>query len=264
MKRVLITGGPSNEYIDEVMKITNMSSGKIAIELAKYFVEDGYMVHLLLTKNIKSPVLDALNKQDNFALMRFETTEELLNSIYTCSNMMQYDVIIHSAAVADYKPAYSFRLEDMATEIADKLSQCSQLGAMTTQSMADIVLEILKNPDCKVNDSTKISSCEPNLTVKLGLTPKIIESLRKLFPNAFICGFKLLENVSEEELVDAAMKQIKRCNTNLVFANDLAKLREGQAARLVVTPSGYNNIKVDGAYGIFNLVKIATEEVDDN
>lgn len=264
MKRVLITGGPSNEYIDEVMKITNMSSGKIAIELAKYFVEDGYMVHLLLTKNIKSPVLDALNKQDNFALMRFETTEELLNNIYTCSNMMQYDVIIHSAAVADYKPAYSFRLEDMATEIADKLSQCSQLGAMTTQSMADIVLEILKNPDCKVNDSTKISSCEPNLTVKLGLTPKIIESLRKLFPKAFICGFKLLENVSEEELVDAAMKQIKRCNTNLVFANDLAKLREGQAARLVVTPSGYNNIKVDGAYGIFNLVKIATEEVDDN
>ena len=174
--------------------------------------------------------------------------------------MTQYDIIIHSAAVADYKPAYSFRLEDMATEIADKLSQCSQLGAMTTQSMSDIVLEILKNPDCKVNDSTKISSCEPNLTVKLGLTPKIIESLRKLFPNAFICGFKLLENVSEAELVDAAMKQIKRCNTNLVFANDLAKLREGNAARLVVTPSGYNNIKVDGAYGIFNLVKIATED----
>ena len=26
MKRVLITGGPTNEYIDEVMKITNMSS----------------------------------------------------------------------------------------------------------------------------------------------------------------------------------------------------------------------------------------------
>ena len=260
MKRVLITGGPSNEYIDEVMKITNMSSGKIAIELAKHFVEDGYMVHLLLTKNIKNPILDALDKKDNFALMRFETTEELLNNIYTCSTMTQYDIIIHSAAVADYKPAYSFRLEDMATEIANKLSQCPQLGAITTQSMSDIVLEILKNPDCKVNDSTKISSCEPNLTVKLGLTPKIIESLRKLFPNAFICGFKLLENVSEAELVDAAMKQIKRCNTNLVFANDLAKLREGNAARLVVTPSGYNNIKVDGAYGIFNLVKIATED----
>ena len=40
MKRVLITGGPTNEYIDEVMKITNMSSGKLALQLAKYFSDD--------------------------------------------------------------------------------------------------------------------------------------------------------------------------------------------------------------------------------
>ena len=75
----------------------------------------------------------------------------------------------------------------------------------------------------------------------------------------FICGFKLLENVPEEELVEAAMKQIAKCHTNLVFANDLAELRKGNASRLVVTQNGYNGIKVDGAYGIFNLVKIATE-----
>ena len=42
MKTVIITGGPTNEYIDEVMKITNMSSGKIAVDLANRFAENGY------------------------------------------------------------------------------------------------------------------------------------------------------------------------------------------------------------------------------
>lgn len=257
-KKVLITGGPTNEYIDEVMKITNMSSGKVAIEMAQHFVEDGYDTTLLLTKNIKHQIIDILSNKENFHIMRFETTEELLNNITTLSTMCQYDVIIHSAAVGDYKPEFSFRLEDMAEEIANRLSKYQNVGGLTTESIAKIVLCTLENPECKVNDNTKISSVEPNLTVKLGLTPKIIASLRNLFPDAYICGFKLLEGVTEEELVDAAMKQIKKCNTNLVFANDLAELRKGNASRLVVTPNGYEGIKVDGAYGIFNLIKITT------
>lgn len=263
MKRVLITGGPTNEYIDEVMKITNMSSGKIAIEMARHFVEGGDEVMLLLTKNIKSPLLDNIIDKKNFAVMRFETTEELLNNITFLSKMTQYDIIIHSAAVADYKPEFSFRAEDMAAEILGYIMRNQEAlaeGFIKQEDVYDSLFEILTNPACKVNDDTKISSVEPNLTVKLGLTPKIIASLRKLFPDAFIAGFKLLENVPEEELVDAAMKQIAKCQTNMCFANDLAELRKGNAARLVVTPSGYKDVKVDGAYGIYNLLKIATME----
>ena len=259
MKRVLITGGPTNEYIDEVMKITNMSSGKVAIEMAQHFANDDYQVTLLLTKNIKTPALDELCEKENFGLIRFETTEELLNCIQTCATMHAYDVVIHSAAVADYKPDFSFRAEDMAEEITRRIRELPA-NDMGYERVYNIVLETLTGPDCKVNDKTKISSVEPNLTVKLGLTPKIIASLRQLFPNAFICGFKLLENVSEDELVDAAVKQIKKCNTNLVFANDLAELRKGNSARLVVQKNGYDGIKVNGAYGIYNLVKIATSE----
>ena len=32
--KILITGGPTNEYIDEVMKITNMSKGSLSKSLA--------------------------------------------------------------------------------------------------------------------------------------------------------------------------------------------------------------------------------------
>ena len=264
MKNVLITGGPTNEYIDEVMKITNMSSGKVAIEMAKYFVDNGDKVTLLLTKGIRNPILDELSKMENFGLVRFETTQELLLCIQTCATMENYyDIIVHSAAVGDYKPEFSFRMEDMAKEIADYVVENAfeiNEAFIEGLDLEKAIFNILTNPKCMVNDDTKISSVEPNLTVKLGLTPKIIASLRQMFPNAFICGFKLLENVPEEELVDAAIKQINKCNTNLVFANDLAKLRNGDAARLVVTRNGYNGIKVDGAYGIFNLIKIVTSE----
>ena len=229
-KTVLITGGPTNEYIDEVMKITNMSSGKIAVELANKFAENGYGVILLLTKTVKGQEVDMFASRSGCSLIRFETTDELLNALHSFAGA-NIDLIIHSAAVADYKPEFSFRLEDMADEIARY-----------------------------VHDNTKISSLEPNLTVKLGLTPKIIKSLRSWFPNAFICGFKLLEGVSEKELVDAAMKQIRSCNTNIVFANDLANLRKGDMSRLVVTSKGYNDIKVDGAEGIYHLLDIALME----
>lgn len=257
MKRVLITGGPTNEYIDKVMKITNMSSGKIAIEMARHFVEGGDEVMLLLTKNIKSPLLDSIIDKKNFAVMRFETTEELLNNITFLSTMQQYDIIIHSAAVADYKPEFSFRAEDMAAEILGYIMRNQEAlaeGFIKQEDVYDSLFEILTNPACKVNDDTKISSVEPNLTVKLGLTPKIIASLRELFPNAFIAGFKLLENVPEDELVSAAVKQLNKCHTDLCFANDLAELRKGNYDRLVVTPDGYHGEKVAGAMGIFRLL----------
>jgi phosphopantothenate--cysteine ligase len=263
--RVLITGGPTNEYIDEVMKITNMSSGKVAIELAELFTKNDYETTLLLTKNIKNPILDKLVNQDNFSIVRFETTDELFSAIKKEAESKRYDIVIHSSAVADYKPEYSFKLEDMAEEIASNIVSSvvyheGDSSLEGREKIREMVLSTLTNPCCKVNDDTKISSTEPNLTVKLGLTPKIISHLRDLFPNAYICGFKLLENVSETQLIDAAMQQIKKCNTNMVFANDLAELRKGNADRLVITPTGYSDIKVDGAIGIFNLIKIAVKD----
>jgi phosphopantothenate-cysteine ligase len=161
------------------------------------------------------------------SLIRFETTEELLNALHNFAGA-NIDLIIHSAAVADYKPEFSFRLEDMADEIARYVHYNR---TAPVEAISNEILHIMMDPQCKVNDDTKISSLEPNLTVKLGLTPKIIKSLRSWFPESFICGFKLLEGVSEKELVDAAMKQIRSCNTDIVFANDLANLRKGDMSR---------------------------------
>lgn len=39
-KNIIITSGPTNERIDSVMKITNMSTGALGCVLAETFLED--------------------------------------------------------------------------------------------------------------------------------------------------------------------------------------------------------------------------------
>lgn len=249
MKRVLITGGPTNEYIDEVMKITNMSSGRVAIQMAEEFAANDYEVTLLLTKTIKYDP-----PTDKITLIRFETTDELERAIKTESEYLTYDAVIHSAAVADYKPEFSFRMEDMTYEIVEYIEEKGKDINDSRELWKDI-FSILTNPHCKVNDSSKISSNESHLTVKLGLTTKIIYNLRKWFPDAFICGFKLLENVSEDELVHAAMRIIDKSGVNMVFANDLAELRKGNPNRLIVTHKGLIGEADGGAKAIADIVR---------
>ena len=51
-KRILITAGPTNEYIDEVMKITNMSTGRLGIELTNNYLKNGDNVTLIATRSV--------------------------------------------------------------------------------------------------------------------------------------------------------------------------------------------------------------------
>ena len=52
MKRILITGGPTDEAIDEVMKITNMSTGSLSLSLADRAVKKDDAVTLILNSSV--------------------------------------------------------------------------------------------------------------------------------------------------------------------------------------------------------------------
>ncbi len=60
-----------------------------------------------------------------------------------------------------------------------------------------------------------------SLTLELEPTPKIIDRVKELQPDAFLVGFKAETARSEEELVSAARKQIERAGSDLVVANTL-------------------------------------------
>lgn len=248
-KKILITAGPTNEYIDEVMKITNMSTGRLGIELTKNYLNEGYEVTLIATRSVvRSNLYERYNLENNPNLktIPIETTEDMLQALINESKN-KYDLVIHSSAVGDYKPEFSFRMEDLADELAQAITQ----GLITKEE----ILSILTNPKCKVNDDTKISSYEPHLTVKLTLTPKLISRLKKLFPETTLIGFKLLENVTKEHLLEVATKLCIKNDMDYIIANDLHDLRQGTHLSFLVNKDGYQNEQFTSPEDIFASTK---------
>ena len=93
--RVLITAGPTREYLDDVRFISNASSGQMGYAIAAACVAAGHEVIL-----ISGPV--SLAPPPSCELVPVETTSDLeaacLEHFPTC------DGIIAAAAVCDYRP----------------------------------------------------------------------------------------------------------------------------------------------------------------
>ena len=248
-KNILITAGPTNEYIDEVMKITNMSTGRLGIELTKKYLNEGANVTLIATRSVfRSGLFEKYNlsKNNNLKSIPIETTQDMYDALEKESEN-KYDLVIHSSAVGDYKPEFSFRMEDLAKEIEQNIKD----GKITYEEL----LDVLTNPDCKVNDDTKISSYEPHLTVKLTLTTKLISHLKEWYPNALLVGFKLLENVEKEYLMEVARNLCIKNKMDYIIANDLHDLRQGEHLSFLVNKEGYQNVEFHSPEDIYEETK---------
>lgn len=97
-KRVLITAGPTAEPIDPVRYISNRSSGKMGYAIAKAFAQAGAQV-TLISGPTNLPTPDETIKRVNV-----ETAKQMLDK--TQEHFVENDLIIFSAAVADYTPAH--------------------------------------------------------------------------------------------------------------------------------------------------------------
>lgn len=94
-KKVLISAGPTIEPIDPVRFISNHSSGKMGIALARAFIREGAGVTL-----VAGPIKEAVPGPAK--LISVKTAEEMYNACLKDFNT--YDIIIMAAAVADYTP----------------------------------------------------------------------------------------------------------------------------------------------------------------
>jgi len=244
MKHILLTGGPTNEYVDEVMKITNMSTGSLTLSLAKTALNKGDKVTVIITNSILlTKAFAEIENNPNLKVVPIETTQDMYDALES-ESQEKYDVIIHASAVGDYKPEFSFKMEDMAAELANKIYP--KKDKLSEKEFEDEILSIMTKGECRVNDDTKISSYEPHLTVKLTLTTKLISNLRRWYPNALLIGCKLLENVEKEHLIDVATKLAIKNDMDYIMANDLAMIRNGQPIRFLCTKDGYTGIELNG------------------
>ncbi len=115
-ERILVTAGPTREYIDPVRFISNRSSGKMGYAIARAALRRGAEVVLISgPSSLCQP--KGLKK-----FIPVETTEEMINAVY---KELEYStVLIMSAAVSDFKPEKkSFKKIEKSGEMQLRLIQ---------------------------------------------------------------------------------------------------------------------------------------------
>jgi len=94
-KSVLITAGRTEEAIDPVRYISNRSSGKTALALALAFKNAGFSV-TVVSGPMEAPRLSGIE------WISVKSALEMHHEVL--SRISRFDVLVHAAAVADYRP----------------------------------------------------------------------------------------------------------------------------------------------------------------
>nr|WP_307730758.1 bifunctional phosphopantothenoylcysteine decarboxylase/phosphopantothenate--cysteine ligase CoaBC [Acidaminobacter sp.] len=117
-KRVLITAGPTREALDPVRYLTNHSTGKMGYAIAEAAAAMGAE-----TKLVSGPV--ELSAPEGVQRVKVESARDMFEAVMCDLN---YDIIIMTAAVADYRP---------------KTTQTQKIKKVE----GDLTLELTRNPD---------------------------------------------------------------------------------------------------------------------
>jgi phosphopantothenoylcysteine decarboxylase/phosphopantothenate--cysteine ligase len=96
-RKVIVTAGPTLEYIDPVRVITNKSSGKMGIAIAEEALSRGAEVTLIYGPGTAIPPLEAKK-------IPVVTSQEMYEAVVSELKSKKYDIAIATAAVADWAP----------------------------------------------------------------------------------------------------------------------------------------------------------------
>ncbi len=93
--RVLVTAGPTREWIDDVRYLTNRSSGKMGYAVARAAAQRGARVTLVSGAALPAP--------EGVRLVPIESAQEMYEACMAA--LPEVDLVVKAAAVADYTPA---------------------------------------------------------------------------------------------------------------------------------------------------------------
>lgn len=130
--RILVTAGPTREYIDPVRFISNRSSGKMGFALARVARQRGADVTV-----VSGPVY--IRPPYGVKIIKVETTEEMREAVM--SSIADVDIIFMAAAPADFtckKEQEKIRRDRAGSEITINLE---------FRSTPDIIGEIGRSPE---------------------------------------------------------------------------------------------------------------------
>lgn len=225
MINIIITAGGTIEDIDGVRKITNTSTGTLGTLICNEIIKQmtvsnisKYRIHYIVGESSVKPSID-IDQIENVIIYEISNVESVLKTINMIMGEYKINYFIHSMAVSDFTTSYTISINDLAEKIEGNLKEASN------DKWRDIIIKTLKDPEITGDVNKKISS-KSELLIGLKKTTKIISTIKDRDKDIFLVGFKLLKNVSEEELLDAANDLAKENLCDLVFANDLKDINK--------------------------------------
>ena len=209
--KILITSGGTKIQIDRVRSITNMSHGTFGSRIADAFFNEGLAafrtgnergnpiekITFFMAKGSKKPTFQSLN-------------DEIYEDGYRPIEYVEYSTFY------DYKSGIEELLKKETYDIIVVAAAVSDYGVANYYN-------------------GKYRSREDDMCIKLVKLPKVLPIMRKLAPNATICGFKLLVDSTNAELLDAMVKQFNESNVDLVVGNDLRDIKNDNHRLLIIS-----------------------------
>lgn len=198
--KILITSGGTKIPIDRVRSITNMSHGTFGSRTADAFFDKGLeafrvgdkknyidKITFFMAKGSKMPTAQNIN-------------DECFEDGYRPNEYIEY------VTFDDYKKGIEKLLSEEKFDIIVVAAAVSDYGVANYYN-------------------GKYRSREDDMYIKLVKLPKILPIMRKLAPDAIICGFKLLVDSTTAELLNAMKNQIVESDVDLVIGNDLRDIK---------------------------------------
>ena len=189
-KKILMTAGPTIEYIDPVRVITNLSSGKTGVLLASELISAGAKVTLVYGPANVNPPKGAKVINVNTSKEMFDATKKELKK--------KFDVVIMAAAVSDYTPENNLKskIKSDRKSLVIRLKKAPKIIDLVRKSQKNALLVGFK--------------AETNLT-KTALIKSAQKKMRETNADIVIAndiGKKYQENPSYNEVVIVDSKKV--------------------------------------------------------
>lgn len=246
---ILITAGGTSEKIDEVRHLTNHATGSLGKEIAHSLQTiEGIQIYYVYGPSAVLPTGDNLN------FYPIHSVRDLEKTMKTLLTTTSFDFVIHSMAVSDYElqaPTNEFAL---AEGLADLIEAHKPESKEDIRQLIESHLLMLSS---EKKTQKKISSQNEKLILVMQKAPKVIASIKKWQADTTLIGFKLLVDVTEEELVAVAKKSLITNHADFILANDLTNINGDKHLGLLVSNHGIDQrfaTKKEIAQGLKELI----------
>ena len=250
---ILVTAGGTSEKIDEVRYITNHSTGGLGYQIATCFAADETTtVTYVHGQHALTPT------HPRITLVPVTSAQDLATTMTDLLTSTTFDAVIHSMAVSDYTLASVWEPTQLSQQLAERLSQLVPATWADAEALAPIIAaELTTITAHSESQAKKISSQAEQLMVALRPTPKIIQSIKQLQPQTLLVGFKLLVDVSKEELAAVARQTLAKNHADFILANDLTEVGSHHHQARLIDAAGHSQTfttKAEIAQGIKQAV----------